>query len=308
MEVFSRNFRLAIIIPVRNHPEFLRQCLSSLAKQSFPRKHFEVLICDDGSTENIQAVVEKYRGILDIRLLHQKQKGPAAARNMGFRSSSAEIFICIDSDVICLPDFVERLVEGLKSHPAWVAAEATVIPTDGSDSPLWDAPVNKGNAFLSAASAYRADAVRRVGGFDEGFRLAACEDTDLAARLLILGKYGYIPEAMVYHPRRRITLRTHWRWREYWRYVTILAERYGFLGFPGNPAGPFPKLRVGLAAMITLPGGRLIEGIKYIRCKPLDGILACLYAVFDVLCGIWALPSIIYPKVPPQRDYLSHRE
>jgi hypothetical protein len=84
----------------------------------------------------------------------------------------------------------------------------------------------------------------------------------------------------------------------------ILAKRYGFLSFPGRPAGPFPRLRVALAAVVTLPAGRLIEGVKYIRYKPSDGMLACLYALFDVLCGIWALPEILFGCVPARRNYI----
>jgi hypothetical protein len=127
----------------------------------------------------------------------------------------------------------------------------------------------------------------------------------LAARLLKLGEYGYVPQAVAYHPVRRVTLRTHWRWRRHWKYEMILAKRYGFLSFPGHPAGPFPRLRVALAAIVTLPAGRFIEGVKYIRHKPSEGMLACLYALFDVICGLWALPSILFSSVPPRRNYLS---
>jgi GT2 family glycosyltransferase len=223
---------------------------------------------------------------------------------MGFRSSNADVFICLDSDIVCEQDFLKRIVDALEKNPTWVAAEATVLPQGGNNSILMDAPENRGKGFPSGASAYRADALLKVGGFDEAFLLPACEDADLAARLLKLGDYGYVPEAVAYHPTRRVTLQTHWRWRRHWKYEMILAKRYGFLSFPWHPAGPFPRLRVALAAVVTLPAGRFIEGVQYIRYKPSDGMLVCLYALFDVFCGLWALPSILFSKVPRRCNYL----
>jgi len=299
--------QIAVVIPACNRLEVLEKCLDSLKGQYFQTGRWEVLVCDDGSTEDLGKVIFRFNSSLpNLRLLRQLPKGPAAARNLGFRSSSASIFVCLDSDIICGPNYFSRMVEALERNPDWVAAEATVLPGDGRTSILLDAPQNRGGAFLSGASAYRREALIRVGGFDEEFLLPACEDADLAARLIQLGKYGYVPEALAYHPLRRVSLGTHWRWRKHWRYEMILAKRYGFLSFPGNPAGPYPRLRVALAAIVTLPAGRFIQGLREVLKKPGDGVFACLYALFDVFCGIWALPCILLGSVPPHRNYLSN--
>jgi hypothetical protein len=84
----------------------------------------------------------------------------------------------------------------------------------------------------------------------------------------------------------------------------IVAKRYGFLAFPGKDAGRFPRLRVALAAVVTQPGGRFNEGIRYMRKNFFEGLLACLYALFDVFCGLMALPTILFSVVPPRRNYL----
>ena len=300
---------IAIVIPVRDRADLLGRCLDSLTGQKFQNGKWEVLICDDGSTEEMADVVGRFKSILpNLRLLRQSARGPAAARNLGFRSSSASIFVCLDSDIICGPNYISRMVDALETNPDWVAAEATLLTREGRSSILLDAPENRGGTFPSGASAYRREALERVGGFDEEFLLPACEDADLAARLIQLGKYGYVPEAVAYHPVRRVSLSTHWRWRKHWRYEMVLAKRYGFLSFPGNPAGSYPRLRVAFAAIITLPAGRLIQGLKEMLQNPRDGISACLYALFDVFCGIWALPSILLGSVPPQRNYLSNHK
>jgi GT2 family glycosyltransferase len=306
----SQSNRVAVVVPVRNRPDILEECLSSLANQDFPLNECEVLICDDCSTQDLEPVVNKFRNsIPNIKLLRQeKPKGPAAARNMGFRSSRASIFVCIDSDIICDKKFLTQIVRALAKHAGWIAAQGTVLSKGNIGGILFDAPENRGQTYPSGASAYRADALFKVEGFDEAFLLPACEDVDLAARLLKLGDYGYVAEAVAYHPSRRVTLRTHWRWRRHWKYEMILAKRYGFLSFPGNPAGPFPRLRVALAAIVTLPAGRFIESLKYVKGKPIGGMLACFYAIFDVFCGLWALPSILVSSIPPRRNYLSNRD
>ena len=295
---------VCVIIPARDRPDLLRTCLRSLMDQKTRKDSYEILVCDDGSTANLSVVLEEFRpGPPKTSIIRQKARGPAAARNMGFRSSHADIFVCIDSDVICADGFVEYLVEALCRNPAWVAAEGTVLPL-GEMGPFFDAPVNHGGKYGTGASAYRASALVEVGGLDETFPYPACEDAELAARLLRLGTYGYVPEAIVYHPTRRVPLGMRWRTRKYWRYVMILAKRYGFLAFPGHPAGPLPRLRVAFAAVVTLPGGRLLEALKHAADNPREGLAACAAALFDVICGLAALREIVFGVVPKRRNYL----
>jgi hypothetical protein len=84
----------------------------------------------------------------------------------------------------------------------------------------------------------------------------------------------------------------------------ILAKRYGFLAFPGHPAGPFPRLRVALAAVLTLPAGRFLGALKQTARNPGGALLACASALFDVVCGLAALPEILFAPVPERKNYL----
>jgi GT2 family glycosyltransferase len=304
------SLKVCVVVPVRNRPDLLQSCLRSLQAQDWPSDSYEIFVCDDGSTSNMAAAAAEFRrGLPRVSLLHQPPKGPAVARNMGVRATRADILICLDSDVICSQDFLKKLISAMQSHPDWVAAEARIEPIEAEEGPLWDAPeCQTGGRYHTAAIAYRRDALLRAGGFDETFPLAACEDVELAVRLLEQGTIGFVPEAVVRHPRRRVTMRTHWVWRQHWRYVMILAKRYGFLAFPGHQVGPFPRLRVALAAVMTLPAGRFLEGLKHMTDHPYEGVMACMYAVFDVFCGVSALPVILIGKIPPRLSYLKINE
>lgn len=298
----------SVIVPVRNRSDLLRNCLASLRARDIDSRLYDVIICDDGSTEDLESVVAQFRNTgLSVVLLRQPAKGPAAARNLGARHSRTPYVICVDSDVVCAPGFLECMMTAIRGHPEWMAAQASIVPTGASSSPLWDAPRNNGQqGFISAAAVYRREALIEAGGFDEVFPFAACEDGELAARLLKLGKFGFVPDAIAHHPCRKVTFGTYWRRRKYWKYEMILAKRCGFLSFPGGKkVGPFPRLRVALAAVVTLPLGHFREGVQYMKQHLSEGVIACFHAVFEVFCGLCALPEILFAYVPERRNYLS---
>ena len=305
--VVTTSPRLSVVVPVRNRADLLTQTLDALATQDLPAECFEVVVCDDGSTDDLTAVVNRFRsGPMVVRWERQSPTGPAAARNLGVRRSKAPIIVFMDSDVVPRPSLLRLLLSALDEHPEWCGAEAALHPTGDGHGILWDAPISlDGGHYHTAAIAYRRNVLAAVGGLDEEFQLPACEDVELAVRILEQGPIGFVREAIVEHPQRRISLQTHWRWRRHWRYETILAVRYGILGFPGVPASALPRLRVAMAAVVSLPAGRFLAACRATFAGSPDGVAGMLYAMFDVFCGIWALPTILFAPVPARRDYLS---
>jgi GT2 family glycosyltransferase len=284
----------------------MRRCLDSLAVQDFPAENYEVIVCDDGSTFELSGAVNTPKpGPPDIRFVRQDCRGPAAARNLGIRGSSSPIVLFIDSDVTADKGLIRNLVAALAENPNWAGAEACLLPMESTSSPMWEGPESTtGGRFHTAAIAYRRDALILAGGLDEAFPLPACEDVELAARILLLGPIGFAPDAKAWHPRRKVGIRTRWRSRLHWKYLMILAKRYGFLGFPERRIGRFSRLRVAWAAVVSLPFGRLLRAFCWVRRSPLDATLASLYALFDIGCGLCALPVILFGSVPERMDYL----
>lgn len=297
---------VSVVVPVRNRPELLAQALSSLISQDFPAERLEIVVCDDGSTDDIASVTSGHESSFPlVRLLRQPAVGPAAARNLGVRATESQIVVFVDSDVIADRRMLTQLVKALDDHPEWQGAEAALKPIGNQNGILWDAPdSSNGGHYHTAAIAYRRAALIAAGGFDEAFELPACEDVELAMRILSLGKIGFVADAIAWHPRRPVTARTHWRWRRHWYYEMILAVRYGILAFPGKPCGNWPRLRLALAAVATLPAGRLLAAIARLRREPAAATRASFYAMLDVVCGVAVLPKILWAAVPPRRNYL----
>jgi GT2 family glycosyltransferase len=302
----SEPVKISIVVPVRNRPDLLRATLQGLARQDLPSDQFEVIVCDDGSTEDLSPVIEdSCLGALQIRLLRQAPLGPATGRNLGIRHAKAPLVLLMDSDVLPEPGVVRAMVDALETHPEWAGAEARLRPVGEGSGPLWTAPASEeGGRYHTAAIAFPKGILEAVGGMDQDFKMAACEDAELAARVLQHGEIGFVPEALVLHPVRRVTWWHHWRWRKHWWYLTTLAVRYGFLGFPGRPAGAYPRLRLAYCAVFTQPLGRLLGAFRHLLRKPSVGFVAIGHSLVDIAAGLWALPGILFDKVPERRDWL----
>ncbi len=104
---------VSIVIPVYNRAAILSRTLASLTHQTYPRDLIEVIVADDGSTDNPERVVEKYSTLLDIRHVRQEDKGfrAAAVRNLGIRAARSGHLIFLDCDMMPLPDLVEAYMK-----------------------------------------------------------------------------------------------------------------------------------------------------------------------------------------------------
>ena len=94
--------KYSFIVPVYNTEKYLEKCLDSLLDQTF--KDFEIIIVNDGSTDNSKNIIDNYtKKYKNIILLDQKNEGLSMARNNGVKKSSGKYLLFIDSD-----DYVEK--------------------------------------------------------------------------------------------------------------------------------------------------------------------------------------------------------
>jgi glycosyltransferase involved in cell wall biosynthesis len=261
---------LSVIIPTRDRPAELREALESLARQDFPRDRYEVLVCDDGSSEDIGAVIDEMRARgLEVRHLRQEPKGPAAARNLGIRHARAPIVAMTDSDTRADQRWLGRLYAALVARPDAAGVEGKVYAENaGEFDPLGEGPTNlEGGVYLTCNCAYRRDVLRAAGGFDESFPYPAYEDTELAARVQEYGPIIWEPEAIVLHPQRRLTLRAVWKKLRHWEYVLLMGYRYGYLGWKRYPVR-HPGWRVAALAVVALPLAKLRTAVEWFPRRP----------------------------------------
>lgn len=123
----SDKLGFSIIVPTFNRAKNLESLLASLLLQTF--KTFEVLICDDGSTDNTKEVILKFKDKLDLRYFHNTNSGgPARPRNVGIQNAKYEWICFLDSDDFWLDNKLEVLCQSILSnknyklfcHPAFI--------------------------------------------------------------------------------------------------------------------------------------------------------------------------------------------
>lgn len=106
---------ITIGIPVFNHQEYLADAIESALSQKYP---CEVIVCDDGSTDSSLEMAKKY----PVKVIHQANKGLAAARNTLIMNMKGEYFLPLDADDILLDNCVERIEQAIKESNADVIA------------------------------------------------------------------------------------------------------------------------------------------------------------------------------------------
>lgn len=105
---------VSVIIPVFNDSLRLRRCLEALARQSYPRSRYEVVVVDNGSDEDIGALVEAFPGVVFGR---EAQPGSYAARNTALELARGDVLAFTDSDCVPNPNWVARGVDALRRNP-----------------------------------------------------------------------------------------------------------------------------------------------------------------------------------------------
>jgi len=109
---------ISVLIPAYNRPDELRLCLDGFARQTAARKDYEVIVVDDGSTEDLASVAAPFRYSLNLRYIRRANGGPAAARNQGLQYCRAPYLLLYDDDLRPYPDLVEHCLDFHCRKPA----------------------------------------------------------------------------------------------------------------------------------------------------------------------------------------------
>jgi glycosyltransferase involved in cell wall biosynthesis len=199
--------RVSVVVPTCCRPALLERCLSALAQQDFAPDAYEVIVVDDAADERTRVLVagHQHAGGPAVRYIPMPQRrGPAAARNCGWRAARGEIIAFTDDDCIPQPAWLRAgaaaFVDGVVGAWGRVLVPLSAAPTDYERD---DANLERAE-FVTASCFYRRSALVAVGGFDERFTAPWREDSDLYFTLLERqSRLGCASEAVVVHPVRR---------------------------------------------------------------------------------------------------------
>lgn len=202
------SYDVSVVMATYKRPELLARCLNALTHQTFDASRYEIIVVDDGQDDATEEAVNRFaiahEGRPAIRYLRPLgTRGPAGARNRGWRASAAPVIAFTDDDTV--PDR-DWLREGLAAITTEVSALGGRIVVPTSDAPTDHEVVTRGlerAEFVTANAFVWRNALQAVNGFDERFLRAWREDSDLHFSLLKhCGPIGWAPAAVVVHPVR----------------------------------------------------------------------------------------------------------
>jgi glycosyltransferase involved in cell wall biosynthesis len=174
--------RVSVIVPVLDREHLIGQSIDSLLAQQH-RPH-EIIVVDDGSSDSTLEILGGYGDAITV--LHTDHAGPAGARNRGIAAASGDLIAFLDSDDLMPPAALADMVAALRASGAdavWGLMSIQVMPGGRLPASNWVEGLSRRIGLSSLM--IRADALRDIGGLDEGLRFG--EDSDLMMRIRAAG-------------------------------------------------------------------------------------------------------------------------
>jgi GT2 family glycosyltransferase len=221
--------RASVIVCSHNGARTISECLAALQQLEYP--DFEVIVVDDGSTDATAAIARTH----GFRVIATENRGLSSARNTGLAAATGDIVAYIDDDAFPDPQWLSYLALAfLESRHAGIGGPNVPPPGAGLTADcVAHSPGSPMHMLLSEHEAehipgcnmaFRASALRSIGGFDPRLRVAG-DDVDVCWRIRQRGwTLGFSPGALVWH-RRRGTVRAYWRQQRAYGTAEALLER-----------------------------------------------------------------------------------
>jgi glycosyltransferase involved in cell wall biosynthesis len=205
----------SLIIPVYNRPQELDELLVCIQTQEF--RDFEVVVIEDGSTEDATLIIEKYAEAFPLAYYVKENGGQGFARNYAFERAKGDYFIILDSDALLEPSYLSEVDKAVKAegldlfggpdqdHPSFTPIQKAIsysMTSFFTTGGIRGKEKNIGGQFHPRS--FNMGISRKVYEATGGFKITRMgEDIEFSIRCISLGfKSGLIPKAFIYHKRR----------------------------------------------------------------------------------------------------------
>src|SRR3989344_3241313 len=125
---------VSIIVPTYNRAKMLEKAILSLDKLDYPKNKYELIIINDGSTDNTEQIVKNVKNKISCKLkyFYQQNKKLSAARNLAIKNSNKEIIVSVDDDMLFPSDWLKKLLKPFQNDSIGVVGGPSIAPSSAS--------------------------------------------------------------------------------------------------------------------------------------------------------------------------------
>lgn len=190
---------ISIVLPTYNQAHYLPLALDSIFDQTF--KEFELIVVNDGSTDDTSRVLEEYRARFDFRVVEQENQGLPRALNAGFAQARGKYYTWTSSDNIMLPTMLEELYSALQGDPSVDVVYADWYTIDEAGNTVarfqtidFDRHLLLRQNFVHCCFLFNRECMKKIGDYDPNF--IYCEDWEFWIRVSQHFKMKRVPRAL----------------------------------------------------------------------------------------------------------------
>lgn len=200
---------ISFVISTYNYAAYLEKCINSCIDliSSFKRLNCEILVVDDGSTDNTKNILEKFSSS-QIKKFCIENSGVELACNFAFKRANGTYVVRVDADDILLPSYLEGVFPHLAKKHHFIYPDYQVVDSEGFivervNLPLFDpAEIRARGDFLATGTLYRRDTLVAIGGYDSRIKNSGLENYELILKLLNRGYLGFHIDQSLFSYRR----------------------------------------------------------------------------------------------------------
>jgi len=197
--------KISVVMPAYNAGKYIREAVNSVLNQTF--SGFELIIINDGSTDNTQEIISSFTDPRIILINHEVNKGIASALNTGLLHAKTEYLARFDADDVCFPERLAIQFDFLETHPDYIltGGDAEYISENGEHlfhfkcightNEQITKKINVYCPFIHSSVMYRKDAVLKAGGYS--LYAHNFEDYFLWVRLHKYGKFCNLSNPLI---------------------------------------------------------------------------------------------------------------
>lgn len=239
---------ISIVVTAYNHGFFLKECIDSCISQDCPSVRYEIIVIDDGSTDQTEEVLEGYK-IPFLRKYKIANSGVEIASNFGISKAKGRYIMRVDADDILMDKYISSIACHINQNYDFIYADYIVIDSDGREVNQMKLPdfdpdeIRLRGDFLATGTMYKKESILNLLGFSESIKNSGLENYELILRLLANGGRGkHIAENLFFYRRHTNNL-SHKKIKEIDENGIALFQRMNLGKYTFNEYHPYKNLK-----------------------------------------------------------------